>query len=278
MNYIFFGSYEFAKIVLERFIEYGKLPLAVVCNPDKPVGRKKVITPPPVKKLAEHYKIPVFQPENAIEIKKELGALSPEIMIVAAYAKIIPQDILDIPKFGTFGIHPSLLPLYRGASPIQTAILDGREKTGTTIFKVDRLIDHGPILSQKELPVEPTDTYLSLEKKLAHLGVDLFIEKLSETEIKETYLTEQDEKRATLTKKFKTEDGFVDYKDIESAQKDNKALSIEIEKRVRSLGHEPGVWTIRDGKRMKLLQVSLIPDGLLHIKKIHIEGKKPQNV
>jgi len=256
-----------------------------VCNPDKPVGRKKIITPPLTKIIAENHKIPVFQPGKSIEIKEQLKKLKPDIAIIAAYAQIIPEEILDIPKFGTFGIHPSLLPYYRGATPIQTAILNGKKETGVTIFKVDKFVDHGPILSQKECDIDKNDTYISLEKKLAELGADLLIEFLEnltfqelEVGLPKIELKSQDESRATYTKKNKTDDGYIPYEDIKHAQSEDKNLASEISKKVRALGHEPGVWTVRDGKRMKLLEVSLIPDGLFHIKKIHIEGKRPQNV
>ncbi|MBI2594734.1 MAG: methionyl-tRNA formyltransferase, partial [Candidatus Colwellbacteria bacterium] len=135
-RYVFFGTPRFAAIILEKLINTGIPPVALVCNPDKPVGRKQVITPPPTKTCILKQesriknKIQIFQPEELGMIRDSLFTLQPDVFIVAAYAKILPKKILEIPRLGTIGVHPSLLPKYRGPSPIQSAILAGEEETG----------------------------------------------------------------------------------------------------------------------------------------------------
>ena len=294
MKFIFFGTPEFAAIILEKLINADFIPEAVVCNPDKPVGRKKIITAPAVKLIAQKYNIPILQPEK-LEIgnwKLEIGKIKNPIFdffIVAAYSQIIPKEILKIPQLGAIGIHPSLLPKYRGASPIQTAILNGDEITGTTLYLMDEQIDNGPILTTSHLPLATSETYESLLKKLAELSADLLIKTLPDIEEKIKNATPQDELQATYTKKFKTEDAFIKPEDLKIAQ-DNSASSpqvaFEIERKIRALNPEPGVWTIINphtttlfgvgvnGKRIKLLEAQ-ISDNKLKLTKIQVEGKKP---
>ena len=149
MRYVFFGTPEFAAIVLRQLLDANLLPVGVVCNPDRPVGRKKVITPPPVKSLVmkhETWNIPVLQPEKLDErFMLQVSSFMPELFVVAAYARIIPRSILDIPANGAIGVHPSLLPRLRGASPIQSAILNGEQNTGVTLYHMDTEVDHGPV-------------------------------------------------------------------------------------------------------------------------------------
>ncbi len=220
----------------------------------------------------------MLQPEKLSEIQNEIRNMNPDFALVAAYSAIIPETILDIPHLGTFGIHPSLLPRHRGATPIQTAILEGDRETGVTIFKVDKYVDHGPIIAQKAFPIEENETYDSLEKKCAIKGAEAFLWVYPNLAFNTIETKPQDETKATLTKKFKTEDGFIPYAEIVEAQEKNKMLAQSIARKVRALGHEPGVWTIMENRRTKLLEITEKPDGLLHIKKIHIEGKKPQEI
>lgn len=292
LKFVFFGTPEFAAIILEKLIDAGFIPRAVVCNPDKPVGRKKIITPPPTKVLAEKYKIDVFQPETLANYKLQITNYKPDFFIVAAYAKIIPQEILTIPRLGSIGVHPSLLPRYRGSSPIQSAILSGDDKTGITLFLMDEKIDHGPILIQRLLNDElGIMNYEELFQKLAEQGADLLIKFLGSptsqkliNNIKEAgflniELKPQDESQATYTKKFKTEDGFVKPQDLEKAQIEGGGIAIEIDRKIRALNPEPGVWTfgLSSGRarRMKILEAE-IKDNKLILKKIQWEGKKPQ--
>ncbi|PIU98594.1 methionyl-tRNA formyltransferase, partial [Candidatus Wolfebacteria bacterium CG03_land_8_20_14_0_80_40_12] len=180
MNYVFFGTPEFAAIILEKLINVGLLPQAIVCNPDKPVGRKKIVTPPPTKLVIRNQKIEdrikILQPED-LDFKFQILNSKFDFFIVAAYAKILPKGILNIPRLGTIGVHPSLLPKYRGPTPIQTAILNGDEETGASLFLLDEEIDHGKIISNEKLEMRNED-YKILSKKLAGLGAELLIKTL----------------------------------------------------------------------------------------------------
>lgn len=269
MSYVFFGTPEFAAVILEKLIKADLKPAAVVCNPDKPVGRKKIITPPPTKVTAEKYGVPVWQPvtlkiENwRLEIDK-LGGI--DFCVVAAYSKIIPEAILDTMPAKFVGVHPSLLPKYRGATPIQSVILNGEKETGVTLFLMDEQIDHGPILAQRKLEFSISNFQFSnLHDKLAELAGDLLIEFLPKFSKGEYTLRPQNDKEATYAKKITTDDAYVDL------EKDNPVL---IERKVRALNPEPGVWTFQDNKRMKILEAELI-NGKLKLKKVQFEGKRP---
>lgn len=266
MRYAFFGTPRFAAIIIGKLIEAGHPPALIVCNPDRPVGRKKIITPPPTKLLALEHNITVFQPEKLEASSSELTQPSFDFFAVAAYSKIIPKNVLEIPKHGTFGIHPSLLPKYRGASPIQSVILAGEKETGVTIYQIDEKVDHGPMALQKSIPIESQDTYLTLEEKLANLGGKLMNEVISKIENNSLRLQEQNHLEATMTKKFKTEDGFVDL------EKENPEIVL---RKVRALNPEPGVWTLKDGKRMKILNAE-IKEKTFKLKTIQFEGEKPK--
>ncbi len=282
MRFAFFGTPEFAEIILEKIVKNGLVPQVIICNPDRPLGRKQIITAPPTKIIAQKHNIPVWQPEklDVHEFKNRLKNF--DFAIVAAYAKIIPKEIISIPRLGTIVVHPSLLPRWRGATPIQNTILAGDKVTGTTLILADEKVDHGPILAGKDLEIEENDNYETLIQKLAELSGELLIKIIPlwlEGKIRpET----QNEDYATYTKKFGTEDGFVDL------EKDDSVL---IRRKVRALNPEPGVWTkivpenyflIRAnkkivGKRIKILEAEIY-QGRLKLKKIQIEGEKPQNL
>ncbi len=269
MKYIFFGTPDFAAIILEKLIKAGWPPIAIVCNPDRPVGRKKIITPPLTKLLALKYNIPVCQPEVLSISNFQFSISKPDFFIVAAYAKIIPKEILEMSRLGTIAVHPSLLPKYRGSSPIQTAILNGEKETGVTLFLADEKVDHGPIFAGRKLEFSISNfQFLKLQQSLAELAGDLLVETLPKFIEGKITLLPQDESQATYTKKFITEDGRVDL---------GKDKPINIERKIRALNPEPGVWTIIDGKRTKLLEAELI-DEKLKITKIQVEGKKPQGL
>lgn len=244
---IFFGTPEFAAIILEKMIENDLIPVAAVTAPDKPVGRKQILTPSPVKVLAEKYKIPILQPEKIRNLKLEIRNLKPDLIILAAYGQIIPKEILEIPKYDSLNIHPSLLPKYRGPSPIQTAILNGDEKTGLTIILMDEKMDHGPILAQRELEIINSKskilnksqilmtkiTYLELNIILAKLGADLLIETLPKYLVGKITPIPQDQTKATFTKIIKKEDGHINW---------NKSAE-EIERMTRAFWPWPSAYT-----------------------------------
>lgn len=282
MRYAFLGTPDFAAIILERLIEAGMSPATLITNPDRPAGHKRIITPPPTKILAGRYGIKIWQPEkpSTADWQKEVGEV--DLAIVAAYAKILPPEILSLPKKGVVVVHPSLLPRHRGATPIQTAILSGDEVTGTTLIVADEKIDHGPIVAGRELAIEKNDTYLTLMKKLAALSADLLIKNIPAWLAEKIKSRPQNENYATYTKKFQTEDGFVDL------EKDDPELVL---RKVRALNPEPGVWTFITldnyllirvnkkmvGRRMKILDAE-IENGVLKLKRIQAEGEKSKNI
>jgi methionyl-tRNA formyltransferase len=281
MKYIFFGTPRFAEIVLEELLAKQLPPALIVCNPDRPVGRKHIVTPPPTKVLAEKMHIPVLQPDKFDDtILKTLRDLDADCFVVAAYAKIIPRHILEIPRHGALGIHPSLLPSYRGASPIQTTILSNDAKAGVTIYLMDDRIDHGPILANRLLSFDKPAfelTYPDLEEKLARESADLLAITFPEFIAGTIKPKLQDESDATYTQKFTTEDSFVDPLDLAAAEAGDQEKAKEIMRQINALNPEPGVWTHRDEKRVKLLAAKIEKDRLF-LTKIQEEGQTPKTL
>ncbi|KKU15782.1 methionyl-tRNA formyltransferase [Candidatus Jorgensenbacteria bacterium RIFCSPLOWO2_02_FULL_45_12] len=275
-KFVFFGTPRFAKAVFQTFIDNLLIPSLLVCNPDRPTGRKQILTPPPTKIAAEKYGVEVFQPENLSDAFEKLNR-GYDFFAVAAYGKIIPKDILELPKYGSIGIHPSLLPKYRGTTPIQSVILNGDDTTGVTLFLMDEKIDHGEIISRTEVAISKTDTYLSLEEKLAKTGAELFVKTIPEYIDGKMSLTEQMHGSATFTKKITGDEAFVRYDDLEAAIYGDTEKTARVHKIIRALNPEPGAWTLKNGKRMKLLE-GKITDGKLVLVKIQMEGKMPENV
>lgn len=273
MDFVFFGTPKFAAIILEKLIKAGFSPALVICNPDKPVGRKKIITSPPTKILAEKHGIKVRQPE-----KLEINGIKADFAVVAAYAKIIPKEILDFFPKGVIGVHPSLLPRYRGPSPIQSAILAGEKETGVTLYLLDEKVDHGPILARDKLQILNSDNYESLSLKLAELGGKLLAETLPKFLNGEIKPQPQNEAEATYTKKITTENAFVKPEELRLAQETGGVSAQDIYLKVKALNPEPGVWTVQNNKRVKILEADLDVEGKLKFKKIQIEGKKPKPV
>ena len=277
MRYIFFGSPEFAAIILGKLLKAGMPPILVICNPDRPAGRKKIITPPPVKQLITDNQQPIeiLQPENIKDISAKIKAINADVFIVAAYAKILPKEIIELPRLGTIGVHPSLLPKYRGSTPIQSVILNGETETGTTLFLIDEKVDHGAILATDRLPIVENDSYETLLKKLAELSGNLIVKTLPEYITGKIIPKPQNESEATYTKKIKTEDAFVDLEILQKAQDGTSPEDAKkITRKIRALNPEPGTWTIINGKRTKILEAEL-SEGKLKLKKIQTEGKKP---
>lgn len=261
MKIVFMGTAEFAVPILEKLVQSNYRPALVVASPDKPVGRKQIITPPPVKVLAEKYKIPVAQPEKIGNRKykpaasllvipselREIGNLTPDLIVVAAYGKILPKEILDIPRFGCLNIHPSLLPKYRGPSPIQTAILNGDKETGVTIILMNERVDSGGIVASSKYQTSSSITYRELLKELAELGAKLLIDTIPKWIKGEIKPRIQDETKATYTKILKKGDGKIDW------QKSAK----DIEKQIRAFEPWPSSFTKyqTSDKNYKILKI-----------------------
>ncbi len=280
-TFVFFGTPRFAEIVLNGLVSHGFVPAALVCNPDRPLGRKKTITPPPTKRLILDKKLStvVLQPEKLDDdFIAQLRSLKPDFFVVAAYAKIIPHAVLDIPRCGTLGTHPSLLPAYRGASPIQSVILAGETKTGTTIYAMDEKMDHGAIFAQEEIPLDVLTTdYCELEEQLAKLSAHLLAKTIPALLNGNTTPLAQDESRASFTKKFVTDNGFVEYSELDAAIAGNSDKAELIVRTIHALNPEPGAWTLQNNKRIKLLDARM-DAGVLKLITIQEEGQKPKKI
>jgi methionyl-tRNA formyltransferase len=313
---VFFGTPEFSATILKSIINHRSLIIdSVITQPDKPVGRKQILVPSPVKVLAEKYKIRVEQPEkienwisrkshkaNKLSAKGGSGSggkienLKPDLIIVAAYGQIISKEILDIPKFGCLGVHPSLLPKYRGPTPVQFAILRGEKETGVTIFLMDEEMDHGKIISNVKYQISKNETCESLSKKLAELGGRLLTDTIPRWIRREIKPKPQDHKKATYTRLLRRKDGFIDWKKIILATQTEvgpggrsdlvggrTSKAKEIERMVRAFTPWPGTWTEIKSKvksqklkvkRLKILKARL-KNGKLVLEQVQLEGKKP---
>jgi methionyl-tRNA formyltransferase len=265
----FFGTSAFAVPALEAVKNAGYNVVAVITNPDEPAGRNKTLTPPPIKITAGKLGLRVLQPEtlrNNTELFEELKKLNADIAIVAAYGKFIPLEMLSLPKNGILNIHPSLLPKYRGPSPIQYALLNGDKTTGVSIIKIDEQMDHGPILTNSKIQISNDKKFKELHDELAKLGAEILINILPEYLANPEMGTIQDESAATFTKLLKTQDGEITL---------NEPATTSYNK-IRALNPQPGTFMIVNGKRLKILEAEL-KDGKLVFQKVQLEGGKPIN-
>ena len=235
----------------------------VVTSPDKPTGRGKNLSPTPVRQLAEKFSISVLTPErlkNNTEFLNQLKKVNPDFLVLISYGKILPKEILDVPKKAALNIHFSLLPRYRGPSPIQAAILNGDKNTGVTIFRMNERIDEGEIFVKARVKIKPDDTTKSLSDNLALLGADLINFTIHTLTINKLKPKKQVHKNATYTKLISKEDGFVNLKKPPATAKLNRMI--------RAYYPWPGVWTKYNGKILKLLPG----------RKVQLEGKQPVNL
>lgn len=246
LNLIFFGTSSFALPSLEELFKNNYSIKAVITKPDKLIGREKIINFSPVKASALKFNLNIFQPENLKNehFYEDFLKLSPDLCIIAAYGKIIPKIYLEVPKFGFINIHPSLLPKYRGPTPIQTAILNGEKETGVTINLVDEEMDHGDIIKSRKIEIK-NKNYQELERELANFGAKLLIETIPDYINGKIKPIPQDHSKATFTKKFVWQDGKIDWS--KSAE--------EINRKIRALNPNPGTWTIWEIKEGKILKI-----------------------
>jgi len=280
------GSPGFAVPALEALA--ARYPIfGVVTQPDRPAGRGRTLSPSAVKQAALRLGIPLIQPERLRfpEAMEQLRAWAPNLIVVAAFGQILRQDVLELPRFGCVNVHASLLPHWRGAAPIQAAILAGDAETGVTIMKMDAGVDTGPILSQRAIPITPMDTAGTLFDKLSHLGADLLLETLP------VYLSgalqpkPQPTEGATYASMLKKEDGLLDFSQSAAA----------LERRVRAFHPWPGAWVLWQDAPLKILRAHVATghagagmrlthqgqpaltaaDGLLVLDEVQPAGKKP---
>lgn len=243
---VFMGTPEFAMPTLQRLIDQHQV-VGVFTQPDRAAGRGRQVIPSPVKRLALAHNLPVLQPRSLRREPKaieHLRTLAPDVIVVAAYGLILPQAVLDIPAHGALNVHASLLPKYRGASPIAGAILGGETETGVTIMLMDAGMDTGPILAQAREPIHPDDTTGTLEPRLARLGADLLAETLPRWLKGEITPQPQDNSQATYTRLIAKEDGQIDW--TEPAEL--------IERKVRAYNPWPAAYTTWAGNLLKILK------------------------
>ena len=293
MKIVFMGTPDFAVGALEALVEAGHDVVAVVTQPDKPKGRGKEMQVTPVKAYAMKHNSGVFQPvkiktPEAVEILKGYGA---DLFVVAAFGQILSKEILDMPKYGCVNIHASLLPKYRGAAPIQWAILDGEKETGVTIMQMNEGLDTGDMLTKVIVPIEDTDTGESLFDKLAEAGAKLLIETIPQIEAGTVTPQPQDDSLSTYAKMIKKEMGQIDW---------NKE-AVVLERLVRGMNSWPSAYTHFNGKTLKVWEAAVeVSEGkaapgsvvevtkdsikvqtgqdLLVLKQIQLEGKKRMDV
>lgn len=290
MKIVFMGTPEYAVGALEALIGAGHEITAAVTQPDKAKGRSGSLQYSPVKECALKHGIPVFQPERVKrpEAVETLRSYEADVFVVAAFGQILSREILDMPRLGCLNIHASLLPRYRGASPIQHAIIDGEERTGITIMQMDAGIDTGDILYQKELPVDRRDTSQSLYDKLTVLGGQTIVEALKLLEQGMLVPRKQQEEEGSYVKMITKEMGRIDFS--------RDALSIE--RLVRGMTPWPSAYTLFRGKQMKIWEAAALEGdvsgldagtvsavgkedftvvtgrGFLQIRELQLEGKK----
>lgn len=240
---VFMGTPDFAVPTLQALIDYHDV-IGVVTQPDRPAGRGGKIRQSPIKELALQHNIPVFQPKKLRkqEAIEELNQWQPDVFVVAAFGQILPQEVLDIPEYGSINVHASLLPRWRGAAPIHAAIRAGDEETGVTIMKMDAGLDTGPMLLKGAIPIEANETGQSLHDKLAKIGADLLIEALPQYISGELQPQEQDDSLATYAPQISKEEGDIDWSQSADA----------IERLVRAFTPWPGTFTSFDGKQLKI--------------------------
>lgn len=246
MRVLFMGTPEFAIPPLERLAQEQYTVVAVYTQPDKPGGRGRSLIMSPVKMAALSMGLPVAQPASLKEgaAAERLAGFQPDVIIVAAFGQILPQTVLDIPRYGCLNIHPSLLPRYRGASPVAAAILAGDEVTGVTIMLLDSSLDTGPILAQEKMAISPQDTTGSLSIKLSRMSAEMLPEVLRRWTAGEITPRPQNEAEVTYSGAIKKEDGEIDW----------QLPALDIWRRVRAFQPWPGAYTCWDGRRLEIIE------------------------
>jgi methionyl-tRNA formyltransferase len=290
MRLVFMGTPLFAVEPLRALAAAGHEIAGVVTRTDKPSGRGRVTAAPPVKIAAQEMGMPVFQPRRVRdpEFIGTLRVLAPEAIVVAAYGQILPKDVLVMPRFGCINVHASLLPSYRGAAPVNWAIIRGEKETGVTIMQMDEGMDTGAILMKESIPIDPGDTAGTLTGKLSALGARLVIRALELVAEGKLVPMPQDNSLATLAPLLRKEDGVIDW----------NLPALEIHNRVRGLTPWPGAYGNLDGKIVKIIGSEVAAgsgepgklyqgdgnsltvgagSGLLRILTIQPEGKKPMS-
>ena len=283
------GTPQFAVPSLRALAE-GPYMITVVTQPDRPAGRGGKLTPPPIKQVAQELGFPFLQPESLKDpdARTQIANLNPALIVLVAYGEYVPPALLDLPQHGSINVHPSLLPRWRGSTPIQSAILAGDKETGVTIIKMDRGFDTGPILAQRRVSIDHDESHPKLASRLAQLGAELVAETIPAWLRDEITPQPQDNAQATLTQTLKREDGLIDW----------TRPAEELARRVRALQPWPSTYTYWDGRLLKVLRAGAVasqgegepgsvvrtPDGnllvnsgegALQLLDVQLEGKPP---
>ncbi len=260
---IFMGTPDFSTPILKKLAESYDV-IAVVTQPDKPVGRKKVMTPPPVKVAAEELNIPVYQPIKLTSSEEldQIIQLAPDLIVTAAYGQLLPERLLETPRLGCINVHASLLPQYRGGAPIHYAVINGEQQTGVSIMYMAKKLDAGDVISQRALPIQLNDTVGTVHDRLSVLGVDLLMETLPSIIAGTNERTKQDETRVSFASNITRQDEWVDF----------NRPAMEVHNQIRGLSPWPVAYADYEGKPMKLWRAELAdghgaPGAIIHTDK-----------
>ena len=289
MKVIFMGTPDFAVQTLKRLISSGHEVTGVVTQPDKPKGRGKALSPTPVKEVALEAGIPVFQPRRVrdSEALETLRGIEADVIVVVAFGQLIPKEILEMKKYGCINVHGSLLPKYRGAAPVQWAVIDGEKESGVTTMQMDEGLDTGDMLLKAVIPLEEKETGGSLFEKLSDAGAELLLETLDALEAGTAVPKKQGESPTAYAQMLKKDMGLIDW----------KKSAAEIERLVRGLNPWPSAYTHLNGRTLKIWQADVLTEdtreapgtvtaavkdglyiqtgrGVLAVRELQLEGKK----
>ncbi|BBO80215.1 methionyl-tRNA formyltransferase [Desulfosarcina ovata subsp. sediminis] len=250
LTIVYMGTPDFAVPPMAALHERGYRILTVVTQPDRPKGRGRKLTPPPVKQAALKFGCPVLQPETVRtdDFHRNMADLAPDLYVVAAFGQILPQSLLDIPKQGAINIHASLLPRHRGAAPIHRAIIEGDAETGITTMMMDKGMDTGDILLMDRTPIGPTETAAELHDRLSRMGAKTILRTLEMLQSGTLPRTSQDHSRATYAPMLRKKDGQVDWSQPAET----------IDRLIRGVTPWPGAFTFSDGMRLKIFRASVL--------------------
>ncbi|MCI8332798.1 MAG: methionyl-tRNA formyltransferase [Clostridiales bacterium] len=251
MKILFMGTPDFAKIILEQLHQWPDCDvIGVITQPDKPKGRGYTLMAPPVKQYACEQGIPVYQPNTlrSDEFYQLLQEINPEVIVVAAYGKLLPKEVLDFPPYGCINVHGSLLPQYRGAAPMQRAIMEGQTETGVTIMMMAEGLDTGDMLKTASVPIDENDDFACIHDRLAETGGKTLIETLAEWTAGKITPQRQDDSLATYAAKITKEDRKIDF----------SQTAHHIHNQIRGLHPAPLAFTTLHGKNIKILQASVL--------------------
>ena len=258
LKIVYLGTPKISAIVLENLIINGYNIVGIVSQVDKPQGRKMIVKPTETKLIGEKYNIPVFQPVKIRDDYAFLKELEPDIILTMAYGQIIPQAVLDIPKIMPLNLHGSILPKYRGASPIQQALLNGDKTTGITLMEMVDKMDAGKMFFKKEIAIEEDDNYESLSNKLAKLAYEVFDEGIQDLIDGKNKGEDQDESLVSFTRKIKSEESIIDFNED----------SFLINNKIRAFYPDPGTYFVFNNEKIKVAKAKVI----------HLDHKKEPGV